>query len=256
VTEHLARHQLEELIAEDPRASTLRAHVASCDHCAARQRTLTAAKARYLAALPALDFARSVIAQAERSEPAVRTRSRTWKQPLVYAPALGLLALAAVAMLWIAGAPGGSEIRMKGSASLWTVAKHGSTQSVLRDGDALVPGDQIAFEYALDRPRFLLLLGIDDAGAVTRYFPGAEPRADRLAAATRTQLPIGIELDARKGEERLYALFSEEPLDEVQARNALERALNPIGGGAVGRIARMGELDLPAIQRSIWFRKP
>lgn len=258
MTEHLARHQLEELIenANTPLSDAVHDHLANCDHCTARKRAFTDAKARHLAASPASDFARAVIAQAGRDGPSLHTRARTWKTSRVYASAAGVLVAAAAVLLWNGPQPDSSEIRLKGGASLWAVAKHGAAQHVLRDGDTLAAGDQLAFEYALDRPRFLLLLGIDDGATVTRYFPAGELSSGRLNATTRAQLPFGIELDARAGEERLYALFSDEPLDETAARRALVRALNATRAGPHGGIEHMGELDLPAAQISLWFRKP
>jgi hypothetical protein len=112
----------------------------------------------------------------------------------------------------------------------------------------------LAFVYSLDRPRHLLLLGIDDAGTVTRYFPAQGTGGAPLAASPHAQLPVGIELDARKGEERLYGLFSDSVLDEAEARRALTQALSRARTHGAG-IPSMGEVDLPVRAVSVWFRK-
>jgi hypothetical protein len=258
VITHLCRHQLEQLVANDLRATVhpaLRVHLAACDPCSMRKRALEAARARFLAAYPAADFARAVVEQAAQPEPPPRRRWQGWSAPGVLASAAGSLAIGAAALLWFSRAPAPPAIRLKGGVSLQAFAKHAGRTSALRDGDALAPGDQLAFEYALDRPRYLLLLGIDDAGAITRYFPADSSGAAPLAATPRAQLPVGIELDARKGQERLYALFSAAALDEAEARGALIQALFAAHAHGAA-IAALRELDLPAHQVTIWFRKP
>jgi hypothetical protein len=257
VSDHLPRHHLERLIADDPRLSVrpeLQMHLASCHQCATRKRLLEAATARFLSVHPATDFVRAVLARATAPGPVQRRAPRVWKARPMLAAGLGLLA-AAAAVLSLDRMPGTPDIRLKGGVALQAIAMHGGTTRPLRDGDALSVGDQIAFEYALDRPRHLLLLGIDDEASVTRYFPVDGSRATPLGATRRAQLPIGIQLDAHRGEERLYALFSETALDERAVRAALARALaaqTQRGGG----IATMEAIDVPARHVSVWFRKP
>lgn len=258
MTDHVPRHRLEQLVADAPRAPihpALRVHLAACDHCSTRKRALEAAQRRYLSAHPAADFARVVVARAAQPEPPNPSRWHKWRRARVLAPAAGLMALAALASVWLAGAPAPAAIRWKGGVSLQAFAKHAGQTTALRDGDALAARDQLAFTYALDRPRYLLLLGIDDAGAITRYFPADGLQIGPLAATPRAQLPIGIELDATKGKERLYALFSEVVLDEAAARRALAQALVRARARGAG-VEQLSEIELPAHQVSVWFRKP
>jgi hypothetical protein len=51
-----------------------------------------------------------------------------------------------------------------------------------------------------------LLLGIDDTGAITRYFPADGETSATLPAGARVQLPVAIELDHHRGQERIVAL--------------------------------------------------
>jgi hypothetical protein len=77
MTHHVSRHHLEQLIADDPRGlvpPALRVHVADCDHCSVRKRALEAARAQYLSAQPAAEFARGVLTQAAQPEPPRRRR--------------------------------------------------------------------------------------------------------------------------------------------------------------------------------------
>jgi hypothetical protein len=102
----------------------------------------------------------------------------------------------------------------------------------------------------------LLLLGIDDAGTITRYFPdGNIVQSSALAAGAGRQLPVGVELDARPGRERLIALFSAAPLDEVSARAALAAAWRTARAQGKDN-SQPFQLALPAEQISLWIDKP
>jgi hypothetical protein len=256
VTGHLTRRELEQLVAEDPQfpvAPALRVHVSGCDRCNVRRLALHGSRARYLAAHPATDFAQAVAARAAASTSVAPIR----RKPPVFALSAGALALTAAALVWFRPVAPPAAIRLKGGASLEVIASHAGRQRSLRDGDALSPGDQLAFAYVLDRPRHLLLVDVDDAGVMTRYFPNDDVRESSLPASPRAQLPVGIELDAQPGDERVYALFSDAPLDETVVENAVRRGLAAKRADGDG-IAELQELDLPVSvdQQTIWFHKP
>jgi len=65
---------------------------------------------------------------------------------------------------------------------------------------------------------------------------------------------VGIELDQRRGEEKLFAFLSRTPPDEGKLRRALTEAL------ARARAERRGlaALEVPGLADhvSLWFRKP
>ena len=68
-------------------------------------------------------------------------------------------------------------------------------------------------------------------------------------------LPIGMELDHEPGVERLFAFFSDAPLDEAAARAAVSRGLARARASGAGLVA-LRRIDLPVDQFSVWFRKP
>lgn len=255
MSEHLARHALERLVANDPRdaiAPELRAHLASCEHCTQRFRGIVRARDEYAATRSAARFAADVATRAALREPA---RSR-WQRLRV--PAAAMLAIAAAALIAFATTHVHEDrIVYKGPLTqLQFYVKHGEQTRLVVSGDALAAGDQLAFTYSVTQPQHLLLFGIDDAGTITRYFPEPTLAPDAvLPAGVARQLPVGIELDARRGQERLIALFSATPLDEARARDALSAALREArarGGG----IADVHDLAVPAAQVSVWFKKP
>jgi hypothetical protein len=248
VTDHLTRVQLEQLVADDLRvAAALRVHAASCDRCAVRRLALERARARYVTLHPAAEFARQVVERANLPAPVVRKSRRI---PYVLAPLAGVAAIAVALSAWLQP----SAIRTKGAVSLEVIAKRGAIQNPLADGESLTAGDQLAFAYTLDRPRYLLLIGVDASGEVTRYYASPSP----LAAATRrAQLPVGIELDASRGDERVYALFADTALDEGKIRAAVREGLAEARARGRG-VDALERLELPeSISAfSVWYRKP
>ncbi|HKP56342.1 MAG TPA: hypothetical protein VJV78_06470 [Polyangiales bacterium] len=239
---HLTRAQLEQLLADDLRVpAALRVHAGSCDRCTVRRMALERARARYMSMHPAPEFARVVLERVNAQAPALPKPRRMH----YLAPLAGLAVVAAALFLW----PEPAAIRTKGGISLEVFAKHGASQRPLADGEALAAGDQLAFAYALDRPRYLLLVGVDTGGEVTRYYASQAP----LAPTRRAQLPVGIELDAGKGDERVYALFADTALDEANVREAVRKGL--AGGRGVQALE---QLSLPPSISAftVWYRKP
>ena len=223
--QHIPRHRLEELLVErtaDPRAQ---AHLEDCEHCRARLSDLGAERAAYLARNPTDSLLRAVAAR-ELSEPGAapapgsggRKRARSG---FIVAGAVALAAAAALAV-WPQAQQ--TEVRYKGAAMLEVHVKRGERTRQVHYGDSLWPGDQVGFLYTLDQPRHLLLLSIDDKGEVSRYFPAAPRGPQQLPAGQRVQLPVAVQLDDHKGQERLIAFFARVSLDETAVRRALAEA--------------------------------
>lgn len=255
MSEHLPRHLLEAYSADAsrlPNTSELRGHLAGCERCSARLREIESARAAFLQDHPANEFARRVIAA---TKPGVMTPRRS-RLLVGRSAASGALVLAAAASLLLLRDPSEPAIRSRGAnVAMQAYVQSGAGVHVLREGEVLSGGTQLAFTYTLYEPRHLLLLGIDDAGTITRYFPdGKIVQSSALRAGSKRQLPVGIELDARRGRERLIALFSAGPISEDSARAALEASWRE--ARARGRdIAEPFELALPAQQISLWFDK-
>jgi len=74
MSDHLPRHVLERVHANDPMARVnpvAHVHLTECDRCAVRKRALEVAHARYFAAHPVDAFAREVLARAAEPQPAL-----------------------------------------------------------------------------------------------------------------------------------------------------------------------------------------
>jgi hypothetical protein len=220
MNEHIPRHRLEELAGASVPAE-LSAHLEGCPRCAARLAGIEEARAQYLAQAPAQELARRAMARFPVSA-SLGERLGRWFSPRSAGLGLGLAAAAALAFIWLR--PGAedsppSAIRLKGGPSLRVFVKRGQATVELTDGAEVASGDQLAFAYTLPEPRHLVLLGGDRSETMTVYFSSSETASGPLAAG-RAQLPVGVELDAHPGEERLVAVFSPSPLDEAAVRRA------------------------------------
>jgi hypothetical protein len=274
VTEHLARHQLEHLLAGDPHSRVhpaLRVHLTACDQCSTRKRALDAARTHFLAEQDGGEFARSVLEQAAQVEPAPRRRFMGWSSARLLTLLVALLALGGAGLFWFertqapsasaaaagpsapaqSAPPGGAAAER---ATLQVLVKHEGQSRAVQDGDALTAGDRLTFEYALDKTQHLLLLAIDDTGMVTRYFPGDPTVAAPRPATVHEVLPIAVDLDQRKGEERIYAFFYDPDIDETTVRRAMVAAQS--AAAEHGGISAMRDIDgVAARQVTVWYRK-
>jgi hypothetical protein len=238
MTTHLSGPELERIAAggEPPD------HAARCAECAARVAAIGDARARYLAAHPPDELVR-----AARQRVGLRSGRRLPSRGTI---AVGLAcALAAAALLVAWPRDDAPAIRIRGDAvALVAYVRRGEAIFAARDGQALRPGDRLSFAYAAPDARRLLLLGIDDGGTISRYAAGA------ALTPGRGTLPVGLRLDARRGEERLVAVFARAEPDEAAVRAALAAALAAArerGGG----VADM-RLELSDEHATLWFRKP
>ena len=137
---------------------------------------------------------------------------RVWWKWL--APAGALVAAAVVLVVVRRGDPPtqpDDDIGVKGDEiSLIVHVQAGDTSRRLASGDAVIPGDKIRFEVNAAKPGYVAVVGIDGSGALTVYHPGNGTGPVAFDPKARV-LPGAIALDATPGDERFYALYSEQP---------------------------------------------
>jgi hypothetical protein len=226
------------------------AHAASCADCRA-----------------AVDHARREVARfarevGPRTLPAIEARLA--RRRTIWLGAAGLAALAAAALVWMAGAlPGaapGPVIAAKGGAMLHVIARHGTGAGDhvfgVEDGARLVAGDAIRFALDLDRDggRYVLVVSIDGARRLNVYHPyGGAASAPIDVAARRVVLDGSIVLDDTPGPERIWAVISDRPITVAE----LSARLAAIQAGGVAAIRRGIDLVIPGARLdSMWFEKP
>ena len=212
-------------------AEEVRGHLDGCARCAAALAGLEAA--RDATRLPPL----RAVAPDAPAAPAVRlTRRRR-----VVATLLGGLAAAAGLLVALRGGPeaGPEEVRLKGRQAALAFGVYVLHDGAVRragPGEVLAPGDALRFAVQAPGPGYLAVLSLDPAGKASVYYP-AGGRAEPVAPAAlggEVALPLATRLDATVGEERLYALFCERPVELEPVRAALEGAGRLEGDAVAG----------------------
>ncbi|HEY3358375.1 MAG TPA: hypothetical protein VGQ83_34320, partial [Polyangia bacterium] len=221
---------LDRLVAGELDGRPAAAHLASCLTCRRRIEELRQAQR---GAESAMRAAAARLVEERRRRPGVRWRSLR----------VGLvgLAAAAAALLVIFGVPvhpgrrpapivAPSGERTKGAVALDLVVRRpdGRVELVL-PGDTLAPGDAIRWRVSSDRPGFVAVVGLDQRGAVTPYYPRGAALAP--VAPGRDQLLEGsIELDDAPGTERVQLVICPDARAVATVVAAGQAALARAGG--------------------------
>jgi anti-sigma factor RsiW len=155
------------------------------------------------------------------------TRRRGWRWPALLFPVVAALAAALLLMLRPPG-PIDDPYTIKGDIALKVLRESGTVES----GAEVAPGTRIRFSVTAGRAGYVAVLSRDAAGAVTVYHPYAGTEAAPYEPKAPV-LPDAIELDDVKGEEAVYALFSEKPfrldwaVEALRARKPLKEVAPP-----------------------------
>jgi hypothetical protein len=210
------------------------AHLASCADCRAEQTAAAALREH---------FAVHVL---PRTHPESR---RSWRWALVAAPALA----AAILLLVIMRDRGGpdDELGIKGDATWQVFANRNGETFAVHDGSNLAAGDRIRFVVTPNGAPYVLVASVDGAGAASIYYPYGGTQSGPTHGA-RNELPGSIVLDAAPGPERLYAIFSDDPI----TADSVTEQLRMIGVRGADAIRHTRSLDVPSrAQASLVFEK-
>ncbi|HEX4449258.1 MAG TPA: DUF4384 domain-containing protein [Kofleriaceae bacterium] len=146
------------------------------------------------------------------------------------------------------------ELAIKGDATWQVFANRNGQTFTVHDGARLEPGDRIRFAVIPDGAHYLLVASIDGAGTVSIYYPFGGSESAALPAGDRSLLPGSIVLDAAPGPERMFAIFSDEPVVADQVADQLRA----IGAGGADAIREPHALTIAnaRAQTSTVFEKP
>lgn len=218
--------ELERFIAEDlpvARRAEIEAKATTADRT--RLEELRAENQAFLAEVDVAAQVRAIGRKMEKLAPEPRKLASWWR----WVFAGGALAAAAAALLIIVRRPDKTvddDIGVKGGDVALII--HAENRQ-LASGDTVQPGDKLRFEINAGRRGYVAIVGIDGAGAQTVYFPfqgtapaAIDPKVDRI-------LPGAVKLDATPGDEKFYALYSEQPFVLDAVLPALRGAKLPFG---------------------------
>ena len=226
--QHASPYQLEALrVATLDRDEELRVrtHLASCLPCRRLASEIDEAH---------LYFTQDV---APRTSFAVERRLSRWRRPLRGAIAGSLLSLVALFVVILrphrdASAPIEPVFIAKGGAVMSVIAKRGTNQFEVHDGDALAGGDEIRFRLAGVTGRYAIVISVDGNGTTTVYWPFAGTHSAPIGAGSGVALGGSVVLDGSPGPERIFGLVSDAPIDAQPVVGALQR-LHAAGPSAV-----------------------
>ena len=227
-------------------AAAAEAHLAGCDRCRADRELQRAARLRFEREVEARTLP-EVIRRHHRRRSLFRRTPWLLALPAV-AAAAGLLVL----LSWGSPLLEHQEILVKGGGpALHAYAKRGERVFAVRDGAQLLAGDDLRFVVEPGGHRYVLIASIDGAAQATVYHPYGGAASAELCRGARVVLPGSIHLDDAPGPERVFAVYSDTPLDAAPLLEEL-RELGRRGGDAI-----RAQKALPgnAAQATVWFEK-
>jgi hypothetical protein len=196
----------------------LESHLSTCPRCEARLRELRRSHESFPAKLP-----RRVAERARLGAPS--SAPNTWRRSVPAAVACLGLAAAAVVWLRVDGDATNTDARLarsKGSGARVTIyAQHLGAVRRVSDGERVSPGDAIEFAYSADRGGYLAVLSVDGAHHASAYYAPAG-KAARIEPARESLLDQRTILDATLGEEVIYAIFCDGPVEVEPILRELE----------------------------------
>jgi hypothetical protein len=224
------------------------AHIASCPACAERRALHAALHAQFTSAV----FPRTVAKVGRRQTP--RWRWSLW----LAVPALGAVALFGHRL--VQDRRPDPIISVKGASLVEVFARRNAAGSVggkpavvrVAEGARLASGDALRFVLYPTGLSHVLIASVDGAGAVSIYFPFHGEASATIDGRTAMSVPGSIVLDQAPGPERLFIIYSAQPVSARAVREAL--AATAAAGPSAIRVTRT--LPLPGTtQATVMFEK-
>jgi hypothetical protein len=240
-------------------------------------RTLPALRARAAAEDGGAPHAAPASACDRSTSEGLGARLRSWLRPRYVGPlaaAAALLVFVAVRRSLPAAPDGGPAeppyLGVKGAGEeVHLHALRGGAVERLADGARVAPGDALRFSVdggSARGPRYALVVSIDGAAAISVYAPFGGDRSLALdgagaaatpGASTAIELPGSVILDDTLGDERIWALVSDAPIEVLAVRPALERlaAAGPAAVRAASAATLADELGkaAPGVRVTSWL---
>lgn len=221
--------------ATEDEVRTAEAHAQACARCSEELAEARAAARR---------FTESVF---PRTRPAVEGRRRPARSWRLLLPVV-LAAAAAVVLFVRRPPPELPRFQVKGGGALSVFALRGGESFRVGEGTALRAGDRIRFGVVAGDARFVLVASVDGRGQVSIYQPSIPVSTGE---GPMWILPDSIVLDDAPGPERIFALFSDRPVEEP----AVTAALTALGAAGTGAIRGTTRLPLSYMQASVLIEK-
>ncbi|RKH90018.1 hypothetical protein D7Y21_08090 [Corallococcus sp. AB045] len=216
MAEHLTRLELDEWLSGLDASGRAERHVAACQACGMIAERMRQARASSLAQ----PRAKAVLARLEEKRARSARPWWSWGVPLVTALAVGLALVVYV--------PRGAEdgVRLKGTVALRLLSVQGAPVQDARSGE------QVTLAVGTGPYRNVLVLAVDEAGAVDALWPREGQASGTVEPGAEVRLSPALEVTP--GSVALHAFFSDAPLDVAQAREALTSRVTEARGKGQG----------------------
>jgi len=132
------------------------------------------------------------------------------------------------------------------------ISESGSVQ--VKDGAILHAGDVLKFHYDTARHDYLFLVGVDEQGNVSTWYPEKAGASVPIARGINIPLPEAVQLDDYVGKERVFALFTGVPLSHVEVEGAVKSAMT-LAAASGGGLEDVKRLPLQAEQWTLVYEK-
>jgi hypothetical protein len=235
---------LSEEVEGEQRMRILR-HVEACPTCKRLWQDLESERREFLARHP--------FAKLEEGMERLQRKSERRRMVLLRLIPAGVAAFAIILGAWLAF-PGSSGVRTKGSVALSIYLMRGNDIRPAQADEVFAPRDRVQFLVSSGTHRYLLLVSVDESGRVFNYTPGTANFSVPITPGERRPLPESVELDESREDERIFALFSNEPLSFSEIKILVEGALSEMKQHGK-TVKDLEKLSGPWPQASVLLRK-
>jgi hypothetical protein len=241
--------------------STIEDHVRGCAACQAQIRELAAERKAFLVNHPFSSFWEKLEESRSKRSFGLASALKHIFSSGTFRAAVAMVGVAAL-MIVVIGRYDRSpqiqpEILSKGGVDLrfYVAAPNGGEPAPGKNGMTLPPESSLQFVYsASPQESQLLLIGVEENGSLTVYFPSGGDQSAPIASGDQKKMPQALRWKpaANSSFERFYAVFSKTPVAVDEIRKALD--LLKASGKSVEQTAT---LPLPYPQASaVIYKKP
>lgn len=194
--------------------ASLEAHLDACPACSQIVEDELAYRQEFHQTHERAGFLAAVRVRA--AEPEAKGGWSTWWMPTL---ALGAAAALVLVMLLVIqpwqgqqGDPEGVRIKSEELEISYLVVEQGRLV-VAEPGRVVHPKERIQFRISAPRGGFVHVVGVDQAGKVSVYYPRPDEASEPYPGGSGRPVPGSVILDDTLGRERVFALLCDKPLD-------------------------------------------
>jgi len=210
----------------------IRAHLSSCSECASFLKELDSFKLEFSSTHSRQGILALVKA---RSEKDTLEKLQWWRSYPILTRGLllgtGLASALIIVAVFIPLLHRNTDSEKKASIivkgpeiSLSYLVMENGKPILARPGRILHPKDRIQFRLSAPRGGFVHIVGVDEAGSVTVYFPLPGVKPEPYPGGSGRPVPGSIILDDTLGKERVFVLFCEDPIPRASLAHKVTNA--------------------------------